>query len=118
MPIDDRPTVYSTDPNFKGLCPNCKSSPCRCRKPKSLPPQQQTAAIRREKKGRGGKTVTVIYDLQLTPDDLKTLAKQLKRICGTGGTVKEGMIEIQGDHRDRIAEYLRALGYKTKFTGG
>jgi translation initiation factor 1 len=118
MPIDERPTVYSTDPNFKGLCPNCKSSPCRCRKPKSLPPQQQTAAIRREKKGRGGKTVTIVYDLQLTPDDLKALAKQLKQICGTGGTVKEGTIEIQGDHREKIAERLRSLGYKTKFAGG
>jgi translation initiation factor 1 len=118
MPIDDRPTVYSTDPNFKSLCPNCKTSPCRCRKPKSLPPQEQTASIRREKKGRGGKTVTVVYDLQLTPDDIKALAKQLKQICGTGGTVKERTIEIQGDHRDKIAERLRALGYKTKFSGG
>lgn len=117
MPRDDRPTVYSTADDF---CPRCKSSPCRCAagKTRSLPPQQQTAAIRRETKGRGGKTVTVVRDLQLSPEDLKALATQLKQACGTGGTVKDGAIEIQGDHREKIAARLRSLGYKTKFTGG
>lgn len=117
MPKDDRPTVYSTASNFE-RCPRCLRFPCRCPKPKRLPPQQQTAAIRREKQGRGGKTVTVVRDLQLSPDDLKALAKQLKQACGTGGTVKEGVIEIQGDHREKIAATLRSLGYKTKFSGG
>jgi translation initiation factor 1 len=117
MPRDENPTIYSTDPQFK-LCPRCGRYPCRCPKPRSLPPQQQTASIRREKKGRGGKTVTVVSGLQLTPDDLKALSKQLKQTCGSGGTVKEDTIEIQGDHRDTIAEKLRQLGYKTKFTGG
>jgi translation initiation factor 1 len=117
MPIDERPTVYSTDPDFK-LCPRCNRYPCRCPKPKSLPPQQQTAALHFEKKGRGGKTVTVIRNLQLAPADLRLLAKQLKQACGTGGTVKEGAIEIQGDHRQKIAAALQALGYKTKFVGG
>ncbi|MEO8082233.1 MAG: hypothetical protein ABI780_00275 [Ardenticatenales bacterium] len=84
----------------------------------SRPAAQQVASIRREKKGRGGKTVTVIYDLVLKPDDLKALGKQLKTICGTGGTVKDGTIEIQGDHRDAIAAELQRVGYKTKFTGG
>ncbi len=84
----------------------------------SLPPAQQTAHIRREKKGRGGKTVSVIHNLQLTPDDLKALAGQLKAACGTGGTVKDGTIEIQGDHRDTLAARLQALGYKTKLAGG
>ena len=117
MPTNDRPTVYSTDPDFQ-LCPRCKRYPCRCPKPVSQPPGQQTAAIRRETKGRGGKTVTVIHNLQLSPDDLKALAARLKQACGTGGTVKDGTIEIQGDHREKIAAQLRALGYKTKFTGG
>jgi translation initiation factor 1 len=117
MPIDDRPTVYSTSSDFK-LCPNCKSYPCRCRKSVSLPPSQQTAGILRERQGRAGKTVTVIKDLKLSPDDLKELARDLKQICGTGGTVKDGVIEIQGDHREKIAARLRALGYKTKFIGG
>src|SRR5512143_1501422 len=112
MPIDERPTVYSTDPDFQ-LCPRCKHSPCRCSKPVSLPPGQQTAAIQRETKGRGGKTVTVIRSLQLSPEDLKALATQLKQACGTGGTVKDGTIESQGDHREKIAAKLRSLGYKT-----
>ncbi len=113
----DNPTVYSTDPKFKP-CPRCGRYPCRCPKPRSLPPEEQTAAITRERKGRGGKTVTVISGLQLKPEDMKNLAKQLKQACGTGGTVKEKTIEIQGDHRDQVAEELRRLGYKTKFAGG
>ena len=90
----------------------------RLPKVRSLPPEEQTAAIRREKKGRGGKEVTVIYDLQLTPDDMKDLSKVLKKKCGAGGAVKDKTIEIQGDHRETIAAELQRLGYKTKFTGG
>jgi translation initiation factor 1 len=56
--------------------------------------------------------------LQLTPQDLKKLAKQLKRTCGSGGTIKDGTIEIQGDHREKVATTLNKLGYKTKFVGG
>ena len=117
MPLDERPTVYSTDPEFQ-RCPRCKQYPCRCTRQVSQPPAQQTANIQRETKGRGGKTVTVIRNLQLSPDDLKDLATQLKQACGTGGTVKDGAIEIQGDHREKIATKLRSLGYKTNFTGG
>ena len=90
----------------------------RLPKVRSLPPQQQMAAIRREKKGRGGKDVTVIRELQLTPKDLKTLGKMLKQKCGSGGTIKDGTIEIQGDHREKVATLLQRQGYKTKFTGG
>ena len=82
------------------------------------PPVQQEAHIRRETHGRGGKTVTVVYNLRLAPDALKALGKQLRHQCGTGGTVKEGTIEIQGDHREKVAEALQAAGYRTKFTGG
>jgi translation initiation factor 1 len=117
MPRDDRPTVYSTDPDFK-LCPRCQRYPCRCPQPRSLPPREQTASLHLEKKGRGGKTVTIIRGLQLSPEDLKSLGKTLKTACGTGGTLKDGDIEIQGDHRQKIAEKLRAMGYKTKFVGG
>jgi translation initiation factor 1 len=112
MPFDDHPTVYSTDSEVQ-ICPRCKQSPCRCKKTRSLPPQQQKAILQLEKKGRGGKTVTVVRGLVLTPEDLKNLVKDLKETCGTGGTVKEGTIEIQGDHRARIASRLKALGYKT-----
>lgn len=112
MPTDKRPTVYSTDPEVI-VCPRCKQSPCRCPRVRSLPPQQQKAIIQMERKGRGGKTVTVVSGLVLSQDDLKTLAKDLKTVCGTGGTVKEGTIEIQGDHRVKISTRLKALGYKT-----
>ena len=111
--------VYSTNPDAATRCRRCGSDPCRCsRKARSLPPGQQVAHIRREKKGRRGKTVTVVYNLQLKPEDLKSLGKHLKQACGTGGTVKDGNIEIQGDHRDQVAAELEGLGYKTKFTGG
>ncbi len=113
-----RNVVYSTEPAYKKRCPRCGSFPCRCPKPRSLPPEQQTAGIRREKKGRGGKTVTVIVDLQLSPEDMKTLAKQLKKAVGAGGAVKDGTIEIQGDNREAVAAKLQKLGYKVKFVGG
>jgi len=85
---------------------------------KSLPPQQQTAYLHRESGGRGGKVVSVVKNLVLTEEDLKTLAKKLKQECGTGGTVKDGTIEIQGEHRQRMAEVLQKLGYKVKIAGG
>jgi translation initiation factor 1 len=85
---------------------------------KSLPPQQQTAYLHRESKGRGGKTVTLVKNLILSEEDLKALAKRLKQACGSGGSIKEGMIEIQGEHREKIAEILQAAGYRAKIAGG
>ncbi|MCA1900212.1 MAG: stress response translation initiation inhibitor YciH [Chloroflexi bacterium] len=85
---------------------------------KSLPPGQQTAYLHRESGGRGGKTVSVVKNLILAEEDLKTLAKKLKQECGAGGTVKDGTIEIQGERRQRMAEVLRKLGYKVKIAGG
>lgn len=85
---------------------------------KSLPPQQQTAYLHRESSGRGGKAVTMVKNLVLSADDMKALAKKLKEACGTGGTIKGGVIEIQGEQRERIAEVLRTLGYKVKIAGG
>jgi len=85
---------------------------------KSLPPQQQTVYLHRESSGRAGKAVTLVKKLTLSEDDLKALAKKLKQECGTGGTVKEGVIEIQGEHRQKIADVLQKLGYKVKIAGG
>ena len=85
---------------------------------KSLPPQQQTAYLHRESGGRGGKVVSVVKNLVLSEDDLKSLAKKLKQECGTGGTVKDGMIEIQGENRQKMAVVLQKLGYKVKIAGG
>jgi translation initiation factor 1 len=84
----------------------------------SLPPQQQTAYLHRDSKGRRGGTVTLIKRLVLSDEDLKELTKKLKQLCGSGGTVKDGEIEIQGEHRERIAEELQKIGYKVKFAGG
>ena len=85
---------------------------------KSLPPGQQTAYLHRESKGRGGKTVTLVKNLVLSEKDIKVLAKKLKRACGTGGTIKDGIIEIQGEHRQKIAGLLRSQGYQVKIAGG
>ena len=118
MPVDERPTVYSTDSNFEKRCPRCGSYPCRCRKPVSLPPEMQTVAISRDRKGRKGKTVIVIRDLQLTTQDMQSLTRTLKQTCNSNDTVKDDAIKIQDNHQERIAARLRALGYKIKFVGG
>ena len=74
--------------------------------------------IFRERGHRGGKTVTVIRGLPDRGPKLDALALELKRLCGAGGTVRDGLLEIQGDHRERIADRLRALGYRVKLAGG
>ncbi len=84
----------------------------------SLPPQQQTVYLHRESKGRGGKGVTLVKGLALSEGDLSALTKKLKQACGSGGTVKDGVIEIQGEQREKIADTLRKLGYKVKVAGG
>jgi len=77
-----------------------------------------TVRIRRETKGRKGKGVTTVSGLGLAESDLKTLAKQLKQTCSTGGTVKDGVIESQGDHRDTLKAQLEKLGHTVKLAGG
>jgi translation initiation factor 1 len=118
-------TVWSSEQGDlrknKNLTPN--PSPTRSptgmlRKGESLPPQQQTAYLHRDSSGRGGKAVTLIKNLVLSEDDLKSLAKQLKQACGVGGTIKDGVIEIQSEQRERLVEILRKLGYKVKIAGG
>ena len=85
---------------------------------KPLPPQQQTIYLHRESAGRGGKAVTLVKNLVISAENMKSLAKRLKQECGTGGTVKDGVIEIQGEHRERIAAFLSKMGYKVKIAGG
>ena len=74
--------------------------------------------VRREKKGRGGKTVTTVSGVAMGNKELKALASELKRKCGSGGSVNDGVIEIQGDHVDRVMEELVAKGLKVKRSGG
>lgn len=74
--------------------------------------------VSRETKGRGGKAVTLVSGISLADKDLDALGKQLKAACGSGGTVKDGVIEVQGDHIDRVLTLLVAQGYKAKRAGG
>jgi translation initiation factor 1 len=112
MTRSENPTVWSSeqgDLRKKSAPPPAATS---------LPPQQQTVYLHRDSKSRGGKVVSLVKGLALTEGDLTALAKQIKQACGSGGTVKEGVIEIQGDHREKIADVLRKLGYKVKIAGG
>jgi translation initiation factor 1 len=83
-----------------------------------LPPQQQNLRVQATRAGRKGKTVTLITGLQSNPETLSALLKQLKAQCGTGGTLKDNVIEIQGDHKQKILQILLQAGYKAKISGG
>ena len=83
-----------------------------------LPPNQQNLRVQASRKGRKGKTVTVISGFQSTPETLSKLLKQLKTQCGTGGTLKDNTLEIQGDHAQKLVQLLTQLGYKAKISGG
>lgn len=85
---------------------------------KSLPPQQQTIYLHRESSERRGNAVTSVKNLVLSADELKALAKKLKQECGTGGIIKDRVIEMQGEQREKIAVILRKMGYKVKIAGG
>ena len=82
------------------------------------PPDDGVVRITRDRGNRGGKVVTVIHGLRARGAALDALAAELKRLCGAGGTVKDGVVEIQGDHRERVASHLRALGHTVKLAGG
>ncbi|GAB4151250.1 MAG: hypothetical protein Fur0046_30580 [Cyanobacteria bacterium J069] len=84
----------------------------------ALPPNQQQVRVQASRKGRGGKTVTVISGFQTQPETLAALLKTLKAQCGAGGTVKDMEIEIQGDHREKIVQVLAQQGYEAKVSGG
>lgn len=110
--------VYSSE--YGRMCPNCEKpiAGCTCKSPKK--PLKKDGAIRimRETKGRKGKGVSIITGIPLNQDDLRILSKELKQKCGSGGTVKNGDIEIQGDHRDLLIKELQKKGYKAKKSGG
>ncbi|MEM7391200.1 MAG: translation initiation factor Sui1 [Verrucomicrobiota bacterium] len=110
--------VYSTE--HGRMCPPCNKpvEACTCRKKKSAPKGDGIVRVGRETKGRKGKGMTVITGVPLPPDQLRDLGKELKKQCGTGGTVKNGVIEIQGDHRDALIEVLKERGWTVKRTGG
>ena len=102
------------------ICPECgrPAAACICRQKSSQPAGDGIVRIRREFKGRGGKTVTVVSGIPGDEAGLKEVAAGLKKRCGTGGTVKDGIIEIQGDHRELLVTELAARGYRVKAAGG
>ncbi len=83
-----------------------------------LPPNQQNLRVETSRSGRKGKTVTIIRGFQAKPETLTDLLKKLKTLCGAGGTVKENEIEVQGDHKQKIVQFLVQLGYRAKASGG
>ena len=110
--------VYSTD--LGRTCPTCRQSKdgCRCKQANTVPAGDGVARVSRSSKGRGGKTVTLVQGLALDEASLTQLGKQLKTACGTGGTVKEGVIEVQGDHRELVIRLLTNQGFTVKAAGG
>jgi translation initiation factor 1 len=109
--------VYST--GIGSICPGCgwPERDCKCSSqhaPAESVPDRVVAKLRMEKKGRGGKTVTVVYDLPRNAAFLKELCQELKKTCGTGGAIDEGAIELQGDLRDRVREFLTKKGFLVK----
>ncbi|MDQ5897754.1 MAG: translation initiation factor 1 [Pseudomonadota bacterium] len=117
MPADSR-LVYSTDAGR--ICPGCRQpmAQCTCGAPVRSGTPDGVVKVSREKQGRGGKTVTVVRGLGLSGDELTTLAKGLKAACGSGGTAKDGVVEIQGDHVEKVIACLQQRGRTVKRAGG
>jgi translation initiation factor 1 len=117
--------VYSTDSGRISNCPTCglPYKQCRCTDPGAMEhvpgakKGDDVVRVMRDRKHRSGKTVTVITGIP-AGNDIAMLAQQLKKLCGSGGTIKEGTIEIQGDHCEKVEARLAQLGYKVKHAGG
>ena len=103
--------VYSTDPDFRYTTDEVEE-------PETLPPDKQTLRVWLDRKQRAGRVVTLVRGFRGTAADLEALGRMLKQRCGVGGSVKEGEIIVQGDHRDRIVEILLRAGYGCKKAGG
>jgi translation initiation factor 1 len=121
--------VYDSALGGQSLCPRCgkRLDRCACAQQRAAPaasgpaaslPRDGVLRILRDRKHRGGKVVTLVAGVPGSPDAVAQLAAELKRLCGTGGTVKGDVVEIQGDHRERIAAVLRQRGYSVKLAGG
>ena len=111
--------VYSTE--LGRTCPECRHAlaECTCKSAaKAAPAGDGVASVSRQTKGRGGKTVTIVKGLALDDSTLAALGKQLRTACGSGGTVKDGVVEIQGDHCDLVMDALQKHGHRAKRVGG
>ena len=120
----DASLVYSSERG--SICRKCgrPTADCRCAaKPRGAPAptggsRDRVVRVQRESKGRRGKTVTTLSNVALSDPELRALARELKQLCGSGGSVKEGVIEIQGDHRELLIAELEARGFQAKRAGG
>lgn len=111
--------VYSTETGR--TCPVCRMALAQCickARARTAPVGDGVVKVARQIKGRGGKSVTLVTGLALDPDALAMLGKQLRTACGCGGTVKDGVIEVQGDHCEKVMEALKKQGYHPKRVGG
>ena len=111
--------VYSTEAGR--MCATCRqpAGQCVCKAlSKAAPAGDGIVRVSRETKGRGGKAVTLVNGLALDEAALVALGKQLKAVCGSGGTVKDGVVEVQGDHCDRVIAALQKMGHTVKRAGG
>lgn len=109
--------VYSTE--HGRMCPDCRQPQAQCVcQAAAVPVGDGIVRVSRETKGRGGKAVTLVKGVPLGADALAELGKKLKTACGSGGTVKDGVIEVQGDHVERVMDTLKAQGYTVKRAGG
>jgi translation initiation factor 1 len=110
--------VYSTDAGR--MCPACRQplAHCLCTAKPPRPAGDGIVRVSRETQGRKGKGVTVVRGLPGDDATLADLARRLKTLCGSGGTLKDGVVEVQGDHRDRIVEFLQQTGLTVKRAGG
>ena len=124
----ERRLVYDSDAVAPGRCPTCgkRLDRCTCGQRRAAPveakplkvPRDGVVRLLRDRKGRGGKTVTLIAGLSGSTAVLTALASDLKRLCGTGGTLRGDVVEIQGDHRERLRAELERRGYTVKLAGG
>ena len=118
MPSSYSRPVYSTETGR--LCPDCgqPKAACACGQRAQVPKGDGVVRVSRESKGRGGKVVTLVRGLALAPEPLAALGKRLRGACGSGGTLKDGVLEIQGDHVERVMGLLQAEGHAVKRAGG
>jgi len=113
--------VYSSDNGRVTTCPTCGQpyKQCRCATTSTIAKKGDgIVRVTRERRGRGGKTVTLITGITASEAVITSITQQLKKLCGSGGTVKDGVIEIQGDHCDKALAKLVEMGYKAKRAGG
>jgi len=109
--------VYSTEGGR--MCPQCRRPLQACACGQAQAPQGDgVVRVSRESKGRGGKTVTLVRGVALAPDALAALGKRLRSACGSGGTLKDGVLEVQGDHAERVVNLLQQEGFVVKRSGG